>query len=357
MDVVAMTGADPRKNTERLLAAWARVPGVVRRGRRLLVLASVGPEVTQRWRECAVETGCGGNVEFVPTPPDDVVVRALQAAALVVQPSLEEGFGLPVAEAAACGAPVICSRTSAMPEVLDEPAATFDPYDVDDLARAIARALTDERHRSVLRAASSRAAARWRWPRVANELLDGLAAARRPSRRGAAISNRVALVASLGPAALDLAEALRAAVDGEVAVFVTPRPTVEVAPGVGDQWPAASLGPYAKYHDFDHVVVVVDVTMSAVARRVATQWPSHLWLPYGPVDDDLVDRARSVIVATVEHGERLAATAAGPPVLVLPSPRCGWTGQDIAVRLAWWLAIGHRRGDPLVVSGPTDTLP
>ena len=100
-----------------------------------------------RWRHLAAAAGCLREVNFAGSVPDQQMIADLQRAHLVVQPSLDEGFGLPVVEAAACGAAVICSNTSSLPEILREPAATFDPAHPADMAAAIERALTDARHR------------------------------------------------------------------------------------------------------------------------------------------------------------------------------------------------------------------
>ena len=111
---------------------------------------------------------------FTGAVDDDEMVSILQGARLAVMPSLEEGFGLPVVEAAACGVPVICSNFTSLPEVLDEPAACFDPRDPDAIAHAIGRGLTDESYRQVLLTAGEWATQRWTWPRVARDLVDGL---------------------------------------------------------------------------------------------------------------------------------------------------------------------------------------
>ncbi|MCU0259777.1 MAG: glycosyltransferase, partial [Ilumatobacteraceae bacterium] len=61
----------------------------------------------------------------------------LARAALVVQPSLEEGFGLPVAEAMAAGIPVAVSSGGSLPEITRGTVPTFDPTDVSAIAHAI----------------------------------------------------------------------------------------------------------------------------------------------------------------------------------------------------------------------------
>ena len=113
-------------------------------------------------------------VVFTGSVDDDEMVSILQGAGLAVMPSLEEGFGLPVVEAAACGVPVICSNFTSLPEVLDEPGRAPIPATRRD-RYAIDRALTDDEYRQVLLTAGEWAAQRWTWPACRPDLVDGLA--------------------------------------------------------------------------------------------------------------------------------------------------------------------------------------
>jgi glycosyltransferase involved in cell wall biosynthesis len=74
---------------------------------------------------------------------DEELARLYRTASAVVFPSLYEGFGQPVVEAMACGCPVACSGTTALPEVVGDAARTFDPLSADDIARAISDVLAD----------------------------------------------------------------------------------------------------------------------------------------------------------------------------------------------------------------------
>ena len=92
-------------------------------------------------------------------------------ATLFVYPSLYEGFGLPVAEAMACGVPVVLSNVSSLPEVAGEAGLYFDPCDVDAMTDAIYRALSDPTLRAGLRAQGLSQAEKFSWDRAAEELL------------------------------------------------------------------------------------------------------------------------------------------------------------------------------------------
>ena len=250
--VVAVTGADPRKNTEALLDTWSRIDEGLRERHGLVVIAGVDEATAGRWGSIAAVHRVGASVHFIRNASDDEVVRHLQSAALVVRPSLAEGFGLPVVEAAACGAPVVCSNVDALPEVLDEPAATFDPEDVVDMARAIERGLTDADHRAVLRSAGTRAVSRWQWPRVATDLVAALrcAPAGLPPP-GPPLAIRMAIVVSSAPDERDpIIRVVRA--DPAVTLFGDRTALADAS------WPAGSLGPYRKFHEFDGVVTLVD---------------------------------------------------------------------------------------------------
>jgi len=114
----------PHKNHETLFAAFAE-------------LRSERPELR------LVLTG-GGDFGDVPAGiearghvPYAEVVRLLQTASALVFPSLYEGFGLPPLEAMACGCPVACSNAGALPEVVGDAAALFDPKDPHAIAESV----------------------------------------------------------------------------------------------------------------------------------------------------------------------------------------------------------------------------
>ena len=107
---------------------------------------------------------------------EDADLPALLSGALAfVFPSLYEGFGIPVLEAGACGVPVITSNTSSLPEIAGDAALLVDPHDVDAIAEAMRRLVTDDALRSELARRGLENVQRFSWEKCARETLAVLA--------------------------------------------------------------------------------------------------------------------------------------------------------------------------------------
>ncbi|MBO0780784.1 MAG: glycosyltransferase family 4 protein [Ktedonobacteraceae bacterium] len=102
---------------------------------------------------------------------DEDKATIYSGASLFVFPSLYEGFGLDPLEAMACGAPVVCSNRSSLPEVVGDAAISIDPENTDALADAICRVLSSESLQADLRARSLKRAAGFSWRKTAEETL------------------------------------------------------------------------------------------------------------------------------------------------------------------------------------------
>jgi len=163
--VLCPTGAEWRKNLDRLLQAWALVAAPVRRRYPLVVQCHLQPDAREHLEGRAVELGIGQDVRFTGGVPNPVLVDLLRAAALVVFPSIYEGLGLPILEARACGTPVVCGDNSSLRELVEDPSARFDAEDVADIARVIQTHLEDPAALAALAAAP--VPERYRWSSVA----------------------------------------------------------------------------------------------------------------------------------------------------------------------------------------------
>jgi glycosyltransferase involved in cell wall biosynthesis len=101
---------------------------------------------------------------------DDADLPALYSAAeAFIYPSFYEGFGLPPLEAMACGAPVITSDVSSLPEVVGKAGLTHAPKDTRALTEAMAKLLEDETAREHFRREGLKQAAKFSWERAARE--------------------------------------------------------------------------------------------------------------------------------------------------------------------------------------------
>jgi glycosyltransferase involved in cell wall biosynthesis len=166
-DYVLFTGGmDFRKNTSGLLTAYAGLPKVLRERFALVVVGRLGRDDPQgAFREQAESLGIAERVVLTGHVSDEELVMLYQASSLFVFPSHYEGFGLPVIEALACGAPAIVGRNSSLVELIDEEEALFDSADPVSIGDALARALTDQTLRDRLRCPEIRD--RFTWTRIA----------------------------------------------------------------------------------------------------------------------------------------------------------------------------------------------
>ena len=113
-------------------------------------------------------------VRSVPWLPDEDLRCLLSATSAFVFPTLYEGFGIPALEAMACGAPVITSRASCMPEVCGDAALYVDEVTPATLAHAIETLLADANLARALVAAGHRNVQRFTWRQGARQVLDVL---------------------------------------------------------------------------------------------------------------------------------------------------------------------------------------
>jgi glycosyltransferase involved in cell wall biosynthesis len=140
--VLVPAGMDWRKNVPGIIAAHAALPDELRVRHQLVLQCAVTDGYAAWLEHLAREAGNADQLVVTGGLDDDTLVTLLQSAELVCFGSYAEGFGLPVLEALHCGARVICSDTSSLPEIVRDRAARFDPWDVAAITAALAGALT-----------------------------------------------------------------------------------------------------------------------------------------------------------------------------------------------------------------------
>ena len=159
-------GMDYRKNVDGLLAAYAGLPEELRDRYQLVVVGRLGLEdVRGPYAGQAASLGIADRVVLTGHVSDEELVLLYQATSLFVFPSRYEGFGLPVIEALACGAPAIVGRNSSLLELVDSEDALFDADDPASIRSALAHALADGELRERLRRPDVRE--RFTWRRIA----------------------------------------------------------------------------------------------------------------------------------------------------------------------------------------------
>jgi glycosyltransferase involved in cell wall biosynthesis len=157
---------EPRKNLGVLLDAYASLLGRGVRVPRLVLAGRATPDAAE-WLDRARRPPLASHVEHRGYLAAEDRATLYAGARLLVMPSLDEGFGLPVLEAMAAGVPVVASTRGSMSEVAGDAAVFVEPTDVDGLSQAIERLLEDEHHAQDLAARGLARAAQFSWARTA----------------------------------------------------------------------------------------------------------------------------------------------------------------------------------------------
>lgn len=166
----------PQKNIPRLVEAFAVVRGELKDHPRFhnLHLIVIGDEISHfpALRHAVIKTRAEDVVRFLGFVPIETLRCLYQTAQAFVFPSLYEGFGLPPLEAMSCGAPVVASNVSALPEVIGDAAVIVNPENVFDIARGIRDILLDPdlRKRAVERGYQQ--SRRFSWLNTASQVLE-----------------------------------------------------------------------------------------------------------------------------------------------------------------------------------------
>jgi glycosyltransferase involved in cell wall biosynthesis len=166
-------GLDQRKNVPRLVQAFAQLFRKLEQPD-LQLFISGNPDKRGALfpdpRPVAEELGVADKVLFRFVEDEDKAA-IYSGARLFVFPSLYEGFGLDPLEAMSCGAPVVCSNRTSLPEVVGDAAISVDPENTEALVEAMYRVLTNETLRAELCERSLQQSARFSWRKTASETL------------------------------------------------------------------------------------------------------------------------------------------------------------------------------------------
>jgi glycosyltransferase involved in cell wall biosynthesis len=164
------------KNVPRLIEAFAVVRDQLAAHPvyKDLHLVIIGDTISQYpvVRHTVIKSRVEQLVRFLGFVPFEALRCFYQRAAAFVFPSRHEGFGLPPLEAMACGAPVVTSNVSSLPEVVGDAAILVNPENVFDIARGIRDVLLDDNVRAEMVRRGHEQARRFSWERTAHQVLD-----------------------------------------------------------------------------------------------------------------------------------------------------------------------------------------
>jgi glycosyltransferase involved in cell wall biosynthesis len=165
----------PWKNVPRIVEAFAFLRSELDEHPHLrdMRLVLIGDQISRHpeIRRMVNRTHMQQHVRFFGYVPLDTLRAFYSNAAVFAFPSLYEGFGLPPLEAMACGAPVVASNVSSLPEVVGDAANLVNPDNVFDIARGVREVLLNDDLRERLIARGRRRVARFDWKQTAQEML------------------------------------------------------------------------------------------------------------------------------------------------------------------------------------------
>lgn len=200
--VLYVGAGDRRKNADGLLRAYAQLPRALRAKHQLVI---VGREPRESLMAAAIALEVSpADFLLLDYVPESDLSSLYSLCRCFVMPSKHEGFGLPALEAMACGAPVIASRNTSLPEVIGLEDALFDPYDPADIASHLQRTLTDDGFRELLIRHGLDRAARFSWTATAKmawQALEEINRRQAPGRTSthSSIATRKETLAFVGP--------------------------------------------------------------------------------------------------------------------------------------------------------------
>jgi glycosyltransferase involved in cell wall biosynthesis len=187
--ILSLGTLEPRKNYQRLVEAYGLLAhwydtdhGRMDAQKPRLVIAGGRGWLYQPFLRWLQDAGIREDVVLLGHVSDEDLPALYSAATLFVFASLYEGFGLPPLEAMACGAPVVCSGVSSLPEVGGKAVRYFDPTDPDDMAQVMQEVLTDGTLQAKMKEDGLKRASAFSWERTAEETLAVYQAARDSNR-------------------------------------------------------------------------------------------------------------------------------------------------------------------------------
>ncbi len=171
--VLGVGTLEPRKNHLGLIKAFHKAQSAAgNRSRPAMLALAGGPGwLYNETQQLIAKLKLENKIRFLGRVSELELITLYSMADVFAFPSFFEGFGVPPIEAMACGAPVVTSNTSSLPEVVGDAALLIDPYNTGELARAMLQVLENEQLREELRQKGYARAQHFTWPKSASKML------------------------------------------------------------------------------------------------------------------------------------------------------------------------------------------
>lgn len=166
--ILTVSNIEPKKNLPRLFSAYSMLKKNKDIREQLVI---VGPKGWKAENIIDCSRAISDGVVFTGHLNDYELRILYSGAKLFVLPSLHEGFGLPLLEAMACGAPVIASNVAAIPEIVGDAAVLFNPSDIEEIAQTIETTLANEELLKRMREKGLKRVNLFSWEKTARETL------------------------------------------------------------------------------------------------------------------------------------------------------------------------------------------
>ena len=294
----------------------------------LAIVSGLHDPERQALAQRAAGLGIENDVALIGYIPDDDLNLLYNTCDLFVLPSLYEGFGLPLLEAMTCGACVIASNTSSMPEIVGRADVLFDPTEHADLTRMLRDLLGAPERRRELAAANLVRSRRFSWDNVGRAALEAMDEA---SRRRAAATSFAAPRLGTPPSR------------PRIALFAPLPPQRNVAA----DYAASMLPLLARHFDVELVVPEYTPALDEVAGRFAVLDIPELRCRAGEFDAFVHQLA-----GTEPGADAQAFVAEFPGIVVMADVRSCLPELREAVAHAHGIIVHSRAGQELLASEP-----